>query len=78
MRTLLELRDAIDSVDRQLLQLLNDRAELAHEVGELKKLDGSPVFRPEREAAVINKLQSINQRGNNPGRADGPRSNTPQ
>lgn len=60
MRTLLELRDAIDAVDRQLLQLLNVRAELAHEVGELKKRDGSPIFRPDREAAVINKLQSLN------------------
>jgi chorismate mutase/prephenate dehydratase len=60
MRTLLELRDAIDAVDRQLLQLLNERAELAHEVGEIKKVERSPVFRPEREAAVINKLQSIN------------------
>jgi chorismate mutase / prephenate dehydratase len=60
MRTLLELRDAIDAVDRQLLQLLNARAELAFEVGELKKVDGSPVFRPEREAAVINKLQALN------------------
>ena len=59
MRTLLELRDAIDAVDRQLLKLLNERAELAHEVGELKKIDGSPIFRPEREAAVINKLQAL-------------------
>ncbi len=60
MRSLLELRDAIDAVDRQLLDLLNARADLAHEVGELKKVEGSPVFRPEREAAVINKLQDIN------------------
>jgi chorismate mutase/prephenate dehydratase len=60
MRSLLELRDAIDGVDRQLLELLNQRANLAHEVGELKKVEGSAVFRPEREAAVINKLQTIN------------------
>lgn len=60
MRSLLELRDAIDGVDRQLLDLLNQRANLAHEVGELKKVEGSAVFRPEREAAVINKLQTIN------------------
>ena len=62
MRTLLELRDAIDAVDQQLLALLNDRADLAHEVGELKKGEGSPVFRPEREAAVIHKLQALNTR----------------
>lgn len=61
MRSLLELRDAIDAVDRQLLDLLNQRADLAHEVGELKKVEGSPVFRPEREAAVIHKLQTANE-----------------
>ena len=62
MKTLQELRDAIDAVDRQLLALLNDRADLAHEVGELKKAEGSAVFRPEREAAVIHKLQELNTR----------------
>jgi chorismate mutase / prephenate dehydratase len=57
MRTLPELRIAIDAVDQQLLALLNQRAGLAHEVGEVKKLDGSPIFRPDREAQVIAKMQ---------------------
>ena len=59
-RTLPELRQAIDSVDRELLALLNKRASLANEVGELKRAEGSVVFRPEREAQVINGLQSAN------------------
>ncbi len=58
MKSLPELRVAIDAVDQQLLALLNQRASLAHEVGEVKKLDGSPVFRPDREAQVINKMQA--------------------
>ncbi len=57
---LLALRDRIDTVDRELLQLLNRRAALALEVGELKKHQGSPVFRPEREAQVIDGLKSAN------------------
>jgi chorismate mutase / prephenate dehydratase len=57
---LLALRDKIDAVDRELLDLLNRRAGLALEVGELKKHDGSPVFRPEREAQVIDGLKSRN------------------
>jgi chorismate mutase / prephenate dehydratase len=57
MKTLPELRIAIDSVDQQLLALLNQRAGLAHEVGEVKKQDGSPIFRPDREAQVIAKMQ---------------------
>ena len=59
-RTLPELRVEIDAVDTQLLQLLNQRAALAHEVGEIKRLEGSAVFRPEREAQVIARLQQAN------------------
>ncbi len=57
---LLALRDRIDAVDRDLLSLLNRRAALALEVGELKKHEGTPVFRPEREAQVIDGLKSAN------------------
>src|SRR6478736_2743062 len=59
-RDLAQLRTGIDQVDRELLALLNRRAALANEVGELKRGEGSPVFRPEREAQVINGLQSAN------------------
>ncbi|MCM2253292.1 MAG: prephenate dehydratase [Ramlibacter sp.] len=54
------IRAAIDAVDRELLALLNRRAALAGEVGEIKRAEGSPVFRPEREAQVINGLQAAN------------------
>jgi chorismate mutase / prephenate dehydratase len=57
-RSLPELRTQIDAVDQQLLALLDQRAALAHEVGEVKRLDGSPVFRPDREAQVIAKMQA--------------------
>ncbi len=55
-----ELRALIDSADRELLALLNRRAALALEVGELKKTEGSAVFRPEREAQVIEGLKVAN------------------
>ncbi len=54
------LRARIDAVDRELLGLLNRRAALALEVGALKKREGSPVFRPEREAQVIDSLKAAN------------------
>ncbi len=57
---LLGLRHRIDAVDRELLALLNRRAGLALEVGELKQREGSPVFRPEREAQVIDGLKAHN------------------
>mgnify|MGYP001383655561 FL=1 len=59
-KTLAELRIQIDAVDGELLALLNRRAALANEVGEIKRAEGSPVFRPEREAQVINGLQTAN------------------
>ncbi len=57
---LLALRQHIDAVDRELLALLNRRAALALEVGELKKREGSVVFRPEREAQVIDGMKAAN------------------
>jgi len=57
---LLALRTQIDAVDRDLLALLNRRAALAHEVGMVKKKEGSVAFRPEREAQVIDGLKAAN------------------
>ena len=59
-KTLLELRTQIDALDLELLALLNQRATLAHEVGEIKREDSSPVFRPDRETQVIGSLQATN------------------
>jgi len=57
---LLALRTQIDAVDRELLAMLNRRAGLALAVGELKKRTGGVVFRPEREAQVIDGLKAVN------------------
>jgi chorismate mutase/prephenate dehydratase len=57
---LLALRSQIDALDRELLTLLNRRASLALKVGEIKKREGSTVFRPEREAQVIDNLKALN------------------
>ena len=59
---LLTLRNQIDSLDRQLLDLVNQRAHVAEQVGELKKKEGSAFFRPDRVAQVIEKIKR-----NNPG-----------
>src|SRR3954451_1832466 len=59
-KTFSEFRTGLDKVDTEFLSLLNRRAALANEVGELKRGEGSPVFRPEREAQVINGLQARN------------------
>ncbi len=59
-KSLSDLRIQIDALDQDLLALINRRASLAHEVGEIKRGEGSAVFRPERETQVIKGLQSAN------------------
>jgi chorismate mutase/prephenate dehydratase len=54
------LREQIDALDAELLALMNRRAGIARAIGELKKADGSPAFRPDREAAVIDGLKAKN------------------
>ncbi len=58
---LLALRDQIDALDTQLLTLLNQRAHVAEQVGEIKRRDGTPFFRPDRVAQVIAKIRGANQ-----------------
>ncbi len=55
-----KFRVQIDAIDDQLLQLFNDRAALAKDVGKTK--GSAVVYRPEREAQVLRRLT-----GNNPG-----------
>ncbi|MCZ2102952.1 MAG: prephenate dehydratase [Comamonadaceae bacterium] len=57
---LAQLRVQIDALDGQLLALLNQRARLAQQVGEVKKQEGSPLFRPDRAAQVIATIQRAN------------------
>ncbi|MCX8510611.1 MAG: chorismate mutase, partial [Chthoniobacteraceae bacterium] len=45
---LVDIRKKIDSLDEQILQLLNARAECVHEVGEYKKAEGLEIYAPER------------------------------
>lgn len=54
------LREAIDDVDGKLLELLNARARLAKEVGEVKQRTAAPVYRPEREADVLRRIGARN------------------
>ena len=54
------LRVKIDQLDQQLLSMLNERARVAQEVGEIKRAEGSPFFRPDRVAQVIDKITGAN------------------
>jgi len=61
------LRERIDALDRELLQLINARAALAREVADVKAANGDRKFyRPEREAVVLRRIKE-----RNPGPLDG-------
>ncbi len=55
-----DLRKKIDSIDDRLLQLLNERMEVVKEVGELKNRTKAPIYRPEREQEILNRLKAKN------------------
>jgi chorismate mutase/prephenate dehydratase len=56
-----EIRKHIDDLDGQLLDLLSVRADLVHQVGEVKKRDGLQIYAPEREEALLRRLIERNR-----------------
>jgi len=55
------LRDKLDTIDDQLLKLINERMDVVHEVGVLKAHSGGAIYRPEREKAIIDRLEELNE-----------------
>ncbi len=48
-----QLRDQIDEVDKQMIDLLVRRLSLVEQVGEVKSEHGLPIYAPDREAAML-------------------------
>ena len=58
---LLDLRNKLDNIDNKLLELINERMHIVHQVGALKAISGGAIYRPEREKAIIDRLDKINK-----------------
>lgn len=58
--TIEDWRKKIDETDSQILSLLNKRAEFAIEIGKIKRFMKIPIYNPERELIIINRLVSLN------------------
>ena len=54
------LRDKLDTIDNTLLKLINERMQIVKDVGTLKAQSGGAIYRPEREKAIIERLDSLN------------------
>ncbi len=61
--TLQDCRDAIDTIDNEILELLNKRMEVVERVGEIKNDTGGAIYRPEREKMIIERLTQVSQEG---------------
>ena len=60
MKSIEELRDRIDALDRQLVTLLSERATCALDIGRLKEKAGLPIYQPVREAEVLANVREVN------------------
>lgn len=55
------LRETIDAIDDKILDLLNQRARIAIEIGKQKKANKADLHAPTRELEVYDRLQSLNK-----------------
>ena len=55
------LRRRIDAIDRQLVELLNERAGCARDIGREKEAGGQPIYQPQREAEVLANVRAMNR-----------------
>src|ERR1700690_1815622 len=59
--TIEELRVRIDALDRQLVELLSERARAAQTIGNLKAATSLPVYEPEREKIIYANVRAANK-----------------
>jgi chorismate mutase/prephenate dehydratase len=53
-------REQIDKIDAGIVQSLNQRLAIAHEIGKIKQESGADFYDPAREAEVFKKLEALN------------------
>jgi chorismate mutase len=54
-------RRKIDEIDRKLVELLNQRAQAAHEIGCLKRNTDMPIYEPDREKTIFDNVRQVNR-----------------
>lgn len=60
LRAIDEWRRRIDAIDTQLMSLLNSRSACAVEIGRVKRQLGLPVYSPDREAWILDRVAREN------------------
>ena len=54
-------RRQIDEIDAAIVDALNRRMNCSMEIGKIKKAQGRPVYAPEREMAILNRVETLNK-----------------
>jgi chorismate mutase len=54
-------RKKIDELDIRLVELLNERARAAQEIGKLKRNTNLPIYEPDREKTIYENVRKINR-----------------
>jgi chorismate mutase/prephenate dehydratase len=54
------LRLQIDQFDQQIIDLLNQRARVVVEIGKIKQQNNAPIYAPDREKAIMEKVRKLN------------------
>lgn len=60
MNELNHLRDRIEAINIEILKLLSERGEIAKQIGDEKRKQGTAIYDPEREKEMINMLLDKN------------------
>lgn len=56
-----ELRRLIDQIDVDLVELISRRGDVVRRIGELKAQRGTPVYSPDREKQVLDRIAALNK-----------------
>ena len=60
-QSLESLRREIDEIDTRIVDLLNARARIVVQIGRLKQQYNAPIYAPEREKMILDKVRSLNR-----------------
>lgn len=56
-----EWRRKIDDLDRKMVELINERARCAREIGRLKQNTNIPIYEPDREKVIYENIHRANR-----------------
>ena len=57
---IVDWRKKIDELDSRLVELLNERAQAACEIGKLKRNTSMPIYEPQREKTIFENVCRVN------------------